>query len=180
MTKYYAFLRAVNVGKRQVKMEALREHFKIHQFANVKTYIQTGNIIFETEQTDRKLLIAQIERELLKWLSFEVPTILRTKEELAEIIENDPFKDQKGPANLKQYVTFLSEAPSDAIKNLLAPYQNEYEQYSILKHDFYSLIDKDCEKNGMKLQFTNNFIEKKLKLIGTTRDWNTVIKIAKV
>jgi uncharacterized protein (DUF1697 family) len=89
--RYIAFLRAVNVGKRQVTMARLRELFSELGYGDVRTYIQTGNVFFETPATDRAALEGAIERHLLDALGFAVPTFVRTVEEVEAALASDPF-----------------------------------------------------------------------------------------
>lgn len=89
--RYIAFLRAVNVGKRQVKMTRLRELFTELGYGEVRTYIQTGNVFFEADETDRAALERAIERHLLDALGFAVTTFVRTVEEVDAALASDPF-----------------------------------------------------------------------------------------
>ncbi len=89
--RYIAFLRAVNVGKRQVKMTRLRELFVELGYGAVCTYIQTGNVFFEAPATDRATLERAIERQLLDALGFAVTTCVRTVAEVDAALASDPF-----------------------------------------------------------------------------------------
>ena len=92
MIKYVAFLRGINVGgKNIIKMEVLKDLFESLHFKNVITFIQSGNVIFESEIKDRKILIKQIEAGLKKELGNNVAVIIRTKEEMNNIIKLDPI-----------------------------------------------------------------------------------------
>src|SRR5690348_9347846 len=89
---YIALLRGINVGGHTVKMERLRELFTEVGFTHVRTYIQSGNVFFETAQTDRKILTQTIELHLRQSLGYEVPVFLRTIPELEQIVELNPFQ----------------------------------------------------------------------------------------
>ncbi len=86
-TKYIAFLRGINIGGHNIKMERLRELFSQLGFADVRSYIQTGNIFFETTETDRAALARKIELHLFAALGYEVPTFLRTVRETTDEAE---------------------------------------------------------------------------------------------
>ncbi|MCG6912479.1 DUF1697 domain-containing protein, partial [bacterium BMS3Abin03] len=124
--KYIAFLRGINVsGHRIIKMEELRKIFEALKFKNVKTYIQTGNVIFETTVKDPDSLTKKIEKYLHKSLGYEVETMLRTIPEMEEIIKNNPFKKNKLDKTLHLYLTFLSEEPINEMKKSLIDSSND-------------------------------------------------------
>ena len=95
MVKYAAFLRAVNVGGRIVKMDRLKKILEELKLKNVKTFIQSGNVIFETAEKDKNIVISKIEKKLKSSLGYEVLVMLRTDKELADIATNNPFKDDE-------------------------------------------------------------------------------------
>jgi len=92
MTRYIAFLRGINVGGHHVKMEQLRELFTELGFNNVKSYINSGNIFFDSENIDKQDLTHKIEERLYITLGYEVPTFLRTTKELESILSQDAFR----------------------------------------------------------------------------------------
>ncbi|HWV64337.1 DUF1697 domain-containing protein, partial [Chitinophaga sp.] len=91
MTRYVAFLRAVNVGKRIVKMEHLRQLLETAGFKNVSTYIQSGNVLFASRSNNVAALTEKIEQLLRATYGFEVPTIIRQVSELESVVKNTPF-----------------------------------------------------------------------------------------
>jgi uncharacterized protein (DUF1697 family) len=108
-TTYIAFLRAVNVGGRVVKMERLRELFTELGLRSVRSYIQSGNIFFETERTDRAALTREIAAHLEKALGYEVGVMLRTIPEVEALIALDPFREVEVTPDIRLYVIFLAE-----------------------------------------------------------------------
>ena len=94
MTRYIAFLKAINVGGRNVKMEELRQIFQSMAFTNVETFIASGNVIFETDFHDYAELQVKIEHQLLNKLGYEVSTFLRTDRQLAKIAQYKPFNEK--------------------------------------------------------------------------------------
>jgi uncharacterized protein (DUF1697 family) len=172
MIKYIAFLRGINVGGNHlIKMEYLRALFAALDFENVKTYIQSGNVIFETEEKDSVKLAAKIEREIEKAVGYEVKTMPRTLDELREIAAHNPFKAE---TNAKSYICFLSAAPDAERKDSLLALANDYEAFHFRGREMYCLIRPN---NPAKELFANNFIEKHLKVSATTRNLTTVNKI---
>lgn len=173
MTKYVAFLRAVNIGGRQVKMDLLKELFAGAGFKNVKTYIQSGNVIFESAAKDTAAIEAKIEKHLLKHLGFEVPACIRSFEEMNAIIRNNPFPGVVPDKDLQIYVSFLQTIPDPTAPAVLATMQSEIETYHINGREVYVL----CKKNVGAPPFSNAYLEKKLKRVATTRNLATVHKV---
>ncbi len=116
--RYIALLRGVNVGGRQVKMERLRALFAELGLAQVRTYIQTGNVFFETDETDardREALTAAIETHLLQALGYAVPTYLRTVPELERTLTLDPFKPLAVTDDMRLTVVFAARPISPTL-----------------------------------------------------------------
>jgi uncharacterized protein (DUF1697 family) len=171
MNKFAAFLRGINVGGHHiVKMEDLRRMFASLGFENVKTYIQSGNVVFETKEKNAAALAAKIERKLFESLGFEVKTMLRTIPELEEVAKQNPFTETD---DVKVYITFLPDAPDDEQKRAVEAIGNELESFQIINRELYSSLDKNVKKS----LFTNNFTEKHLKVSGTTRNPRTLAKM---
>jgi uncharacterized protein (DUF1697 family) len=173
MIKYAAFLRGINVGGHHiVKMEELRRIFAALGFENVKTYIQSGNVIFETAETDADFLAEKIERELKQAFGFEVKTMPRTIAEVEEIAARNPFRQPETGAKI--YVCLLSAAPAADLKDSLAAFENDFEVFRLRNRELYWMIRPH---NTRKELFSNNFIEKHLKVAATTRNITTINKM---
>ena len=172
MTKYIAFLRAINVGGRVVKMDDLKKHMAIPGFKNIATYIQSGNIVFNHSEENASILVNKIEAKLLKSLGYEVKTFLRTVPELEVLIKKNPFK--KIPDDMALHVSFLSTTPDDGLVKQLLSLQTECEQFRFAGKEIYILVKKGAYG---ETKFSNTFLEKKLKLDATTRNWATVNKM---
>jgi len=172
MTQYIAFLRAINVGGRMVKMDELKKILAIPGIKNMSTYIQSGNVIFDSAETDKDVLVKKIEAKLQKSLGFEVKTLLRTIEEIDNIIKKNPFT--KLTEDMALHVSFLSEKADDMRARELLALQTEFEQFRFIDSEVYILLRKGAYG---ETKFSNNFLEKKLKLSSTTRNWATVNKM---
>lgn len=171
--RYVALLRAVNVGGRVVKMDELKTIFAMPGFKNISTYIQSGNVLFDSAETDTTKLEKKIESKLLKALNYEVTVFLKTHEDLAGIIENNPYGGEPEGKNL--YLSFLSGAPlKDNIK-LLDALKAPEEAFAIIDTACYLLFPA---KTYGTTKLSNTNLEKKLKVRATTRNWNTVNKLA--
>lgn len=168
--RYVAFLRAVNVGKRQVKMEALRELFATRGISNVQTYIQTGNVIFDTAPQDAPQLASSIAKRLEKALGFDVPTMVRTMDEIRAINKAFPFKPEE---HIGLYVALLSAPMDKAHLDILKTLNTETTTLQASGDNIFIRYRKDLAKDP----FSNALLEKKLKLQSTTRDIKTMRKL---
>jgi uncharacterized protein (DUF1697 family) len=174
MTTYISMLRGINVtGSKKVLMAELKLLYEGIGLKDVSTYIQSGNVLFRTTRKENiETLQTRISEVIKQHYEYDVPVIIRTVEEMEQVIENNPYI--KAYENDKLYVTFLTEAPSkDYIKQL-----NSIEQGA----DKFELIDREIflyvpEGYG-KTKLSNTFFEKKLKQQATTRNLNTVKKLA--
>lgn len=174
MSKYVAFLRGINVGgKNKIKMEILRETFAALGFENVKTYINSGNVIFETARTDDNKLSAKIEKAIEKEFSLYIKVMVRTIDEIKDIIKNNPFDGQfENDKNL--HVLFLNEELPKEKRELLLEQNNENETFAIRNREIFCLL-----RGGFSDSLLGkDYIGKKLKANPTARNWRTVNKIA--
>ncbi|MCM3337494.1 DUF1697 domain-containing protein [Paenibacillus sp. MER TA 81-3] len=174
MNKYVALLRGINVsGQKIIKMDALKSIFEALAFQNVKTYIQSGNVIFEASATEPELLAESIEKQLRVELGYEITVVVKTLSELEEVIQHNPFTENEASEG-KLYVSFLSKEPVAEDLTALLSVQNGVDEIRALEREVYIL----CRQGYGKSQFSNNFIEKKLRMPATTRNWQTVNKLA--
>lgn len=113
MPRYVAFLRAINVGGRYVPMETLRGHFTAAGFADVESFIASGNIVFSSRGKAGPALEGKVERALAGGLGFEVPTFIRTPAEVAAAAERRVYSERELAGATALMVGFL-KAPLDA------------------------------------------------------------------
>lgn len=134
---YIALLRGINVGGHTLKMERLRELFMELGFSNVRTYIQSGNVFFETDQMDRATLTATIEHYLHQALGYEVPVFLRTVPELEQIVESNPFQTLHVTDDMRLCVVFTNETiPATLALPLRSP-KNDMEIIHTTEHEAF-------------------------------------------
>jgi uncharacterized protein (DUF1697 family) len=173
MTKYVAFLRGINVGGRtSIKMERLREVFLTLGFENVKTYIQSGNVIFESNEGDECKLTAIIEEAVEKEF-FRTNVMVRSLNEIKDAIENNPFADEEFSDKLF-HVIFLSEKLSAEKAEMLLSKNNENEKFAARNREIYCLLRDGGAANSL---LGKKYIDNKLKTPSTARNWRTVNKI---
>jgi uncharacterized protein (DUF1697 family) len=171
--KYVAFLRGINVGgKNKIKMEILREILDALGFQNVKTYINSGNVIFETAETADKEIAAKIEAAIEKEFGLKIKTIVRTIDEIENIVKNNPFAGQfENDKDL--HVFFLDEELPAEKRDLLLSNNSENEQYFVRNREIFCLLRVSVLDSLMG----RDYIGKKLKVSATARNWRTVNKI---
>ena len=169
MNTYIAILRGINVsGAKPIKMEELRLTFQKPGFENITTYIQSGNVVFSTTETATSQLTAQIAESIKTDFGFEVPVIVLSAVELQTIIGNNPLNDgTKDTAFL--HVTFLSEIPAAFNLSDIAAKKQGNEEIIISGKVVYLY----CPHGYGKTKLTNTFLESKLKVTATTRNWKT-------
>jgi uncharacterized protein (DUF1697 family) len=172
MPKYIAFLRAINVGGHTVKMDHLSKLFDALGFANVETFIASGNVIFETTAKNPTVLEKKIKEHLEKSLGYEVDTFLRTVQEVTEIEKHSPFTAKKKEDSV--YVAFLHEAPNAATTSALMALRNKANDFAILEHEVYWL-----RLNKEDPLFLKNPLEKVIKLSATMRNMTTINKLVR-
>ncbi len=174
MIKYTAFLRAINVGgKNLIKMDELKRIFESIGLRNAKTHIQSGNIIFSSNISDEKLIIGKIERELHKSLSDVVLVFLRTSVQLKSIIEANPFTNMQFEVQTKPYITFLTDGLKQIPKLPYLSQKKDVEIVKIQEREIYCIAHKIKGSYG----FPNVLVEKEFGVKATTRNWNTITKV---
>lgn len=169
MQAHIALLRGINVGgHKKIKMADLKLLFEELSFVKVCTYIQSGNLVFSSNIENR---LGQIISEaILSRFGFEVPILIKTVSEIEEILATCPFSEERKTAS---YFTMFSQAPS---RDLMAEintlsYPNEKIVLTESCAYFYS------EKSYSDAKCNNNFFEKKLKVVATTRNYRTLAKL---
>lgn len=175
MPRYVALLRAINVGGHNVKMAYLQELFGSLGFTNVETFIASGNVIFDSETEDPRILERKIEDHLRGSLRYEVATFVRTVSELESISRYRPFDPsdpEAGRAFL--YIAFLHAAPSVEAEQKLTTYRTEVDDFRVHGREVYWL----CRKKISESSFSGALLEKVLVMPATMRNSTTVERLA--
>tara|TARA_R110002050_G_scaffold204327_1_gene339623 strand:+ start:113843 stop:114385 length:543 start_codon:yes stop_codon:yes gene_type:complete len=174
MHTFIALLRGINVsGQKKIKMADFRVLLESIGFKDVQTYIQSGNIVFKTIETNVAKLTKAIESCILKEYQFEVPVLIITPKELQSAFENNHFLKDPTKERSKIGFTFLSQIPTQENRELLKSYSFTGEEMFINGKVIYLY----SEIGFGRAKFTNNFVEKKLKLSASSRNVNTVVKL---
>ena len=167
-------LRGINVGgKRKILMGDLRSLLGKNGYSEIRTYIQSGNIVLESEkEKDTKKIGVHIQKLIEKAYGFVVPTVVLRKEDLEKAHTNNPFPTPTSETT-SLHLTILQATPDSKLVETIADFEAGGDRF-IIKEQFVYLC---CEGKYHKSKLTNNFFEKKLKVPATTRNWRTVRKL---
>lgn len=174
MTRYIAFLRAINIGGHTVKMETLRSLFESFGFSEVETFLASGNVIFESPEQDHTALESMIASRLHKALGYEVATFIRTGEELAKIAAYQAFLQSEVDSSTAYNIAFLSGPFNDQAKQKLMALRTDIDVFAVYACEVYWL----CRRKQSESTFSNAVLEKTLSGRSTLRGINTVRKLA--
>jgi uncharacterized protein (DUF1697 family) len=171
MTIYIALLRGINVGgHNKIKMADLKSLLEAMGLQKVKTYIQSGNVLFESQE-EAKQLSRRIEDEINKKFGLTVPVVLRTAEEYERIIRNCPFATDDLKEGESVQIAFLAKEPSQEGINQLNSFKTDPDEFSINGKDVYLFFRQSIRDSKLAAQLP------KLGVPATVRNWNTVIKL---
>ena len=172
MPRYVALLRGVNVGQNLLKMERLRELCAQIGMKNVRTYVQSGNVVFEADGAASKWAQA-LERKLAGETRLPVTVLVKTAAEIASVLAGNPFLKEKGIDATRLHVTFLQQAPAKGAVEALAKVKAGPDRFRWLGTEIYL----HCPEGYGRSKLSNMAIEKVLGVRATTRNWNTVTKL---
>jgi uncharacterized protein (DUF1697 family) len=177
MNTFICLLRGINVsGHKLIKMKELQRMFESLGYLDVKTFIQSGNIVFKTKQIDIQILTNQIHKQILVTFGFDVHVTIISSAELERIYKTNPFSINETFEIEKMLLTLLSGVPEkDKIDSLnMGNFGND--KHIIQGKELYLY----CTDGYGKTKLSNNFIESKLKVSATTRNWKTVTELLKM
>jgi len=181
--KYVALLRGINVGgNKKVPMSDLKKAFEALGFSDVKTLLNSGNVVFSAKEIEPVLLTQQIEQTLAKTFGFPIPVIIRIKDEVRSFVDSNPFKSLVVTPETRLYITFLSEKPTS---NLKIPYVSPEKNFTILEISHNEIFSAVLVSEQYNTTDAMKILEKEFgsprdeagKNV-TTRNWNTVVKLA--
>lgn len=178
MTIYTALLRGINVGgKNKIKMAELRLLLEGAGLVRVETYIQSGNVIFESEEGEEELK-KKLEDKIRERFGFSVSVILRTSGQLEQLIKSCPYTERErleaeavNSEGESFYVCLLNQAPSEEEAKCLIPFVTELDDHRVQGREVYLLL---------RHSIRNSRLSDKLSLLGgpiTVRNWRTMEKL---
>jgi uncharacterized protein (DUF1697 family) len=177
MAVLISMLRGVNVGgHHKIKMDALRALYESLKLRDPQTYIQSGNVIFRTEERDLVLLAKRVENGIERSFGFRPHVIVRTTSEMRDAIARNPFATRRGIHPSKLLITFLASDPGPEARDQVSKIKAEPEELRIDGRELYIYFP-----NGMaRPKVSWAVLEKTLKTTGTGRNWNTVTKLLEI
>ena len=171
MKTQIALLRGINVGgHRKVPMVELRELLTKTGFSDVKTYIQSGNVIFKVAETNAQKIENSIQKSIANHFGFEVSVMVRTRQQLHKIFDDCPFSEDK---KSNSYFAILSHVPQEDLVEVAYEKVYEHEEYKIVNDCLYFYSDKGYGN----AKFSLNYFEKKLNVDATARNYKTMLKL---
>lgn len=175
MPTYVAMLRGINVlGRKRVEMARLRKMFEAMGFEQVRTYIQSGNVVFRAARSSPLALSRKIEDRMMKEFGFSALVMTRTAKELGQAIEGNPFVKEGRSEPSKVFIGFMAQTPEgDAIEKLRARATKAERMHCGDKEIYVYYVDG----MGKAKVLTHGVLEKALAVRVTMRNWNTVSKL---
>lgn len=172
---HVALLRGINVtGKNVLSMKDLAQMFSAAGCSNVRTYIQSGNVIFDTRGSAPKIATA-ITTEIEKRFGYRVPMVLRTSQQLLQTIRGNPFL-KAGAHEKSLHVYFLAHSPKAAAIAALDPARSAPDTFHVIGQEIYLHVP-----NGMgRSKLTNAYFDSKLSTTCTARNWATILKLSEM
>jgi uncharacterized protein (DUF1697 family) len=170
MPIYISLLRGINLGThKQIRMPALKSLYESLGLSSVKTYIQSGNVVFESDASTSELA-PKVEKAIEAQYGFVAETLVFSQEEWKELIKANPFPDADTKA---LYLTLLAAAPKAEVIEAIGEVKAGDDQYQIIGRAIYLY----CPNGYGRTKLNNNFWERKLKVVATTRNWNSMMNL---
>ena len=143
---------------------------------NVETYLQSGNVVFDSIEQDISKLVELIEAQIEKSYGYAVPVFIRDINDFQRIIERNPFLNKKTEDLAKLHVTFLYTSPPESMLSNLSIPKNDTDEFSIGDREIFLF----CPNGYGRTKLSNSFFERKLDMRTTTRNWKTVNALLKM
>jgi uncharacterized protein (DUF1697 family) len=170
---HVALLRGLNVGGKNIlPMSDLRALFTAAGCRDVRTYIQSGNVIFTADADAIASLPEAVAARITERFGFRTPVILRTGAELADVIRHNPFIAQ-GAATEELHVSFLAERPNATQIDSLDPNRSPPDTFVVRGQEIYLRFPRGLGRTKL----TSEYFDRRLATTGTVRNWRTVTKL---
>ena len=174
MAVIISMLRGINLAAhRRVRMDDLRAVYESLKLRDVQTYVQSGNVVFRTQQRSLTPLAGRIEKELARTLGFQVDVINRTVSEMRGVVARNPFANRRDIEPAKLLVTFLAADPGEEARAAVRRIRTDPEELHIDGRELFIYFPAGMGRSKLP----SSGIEKALKTSGTARNWNTVTKL---
>lgn len=170
---YVALLRGINVGgKHKLPMKDLTELFAAGKCKDVRTYIQSGNVVFCAPPGSVKTLAAALEKKIEARFGFPAPIVIRSHDQLAQIVQVNPFLSRSGSEKML-HVVFLADEPSAEAIGKLDPQRSPGDEFRVVGSEIFLYLPNGAGNSKL----TNAYFDSKLRTISTGRNWATVLKL---
>jgi uncharacterized protein (DUF1697 family) len=177
MAIYVSLLRGVNVGgHRKVRMAKLTDLYSSLGLSNVRSYLQSGNLVFESQETDRAQIVALLETEIEGFLGYPVTVILRDAADFQRIYHHNPFSTTRNENPKKLHVMFLANQSSTTYLDRLTIPDNVPDEFSVAGLEIYLFYPNGAGRSKL----SSAFFERVLKVETTIRNWNTITSLYKL
>lgn len=174
MTRYISLLRGVNVsGQKLIRMEHLRQMYEEQGFADVCTYLQSGNVVFKAGGCTADDAAQKIAAAIKKTFGFETKVIVMETEKFRQIIENNPFNNDPEKDISHVYISFLAGIPVMTEASALLSKKHDTEEIVVTESAVYLY----CPNGYGKTKLNNNYLESRLKCVATTRNRKSCTEI---
>jgi uncharacterized protein (DUF1697 family) len=171
--RFVGLLRGINVGgKNKLPMKDLVAAFEASGCANVKTYIQSGNVVFDATPAVAARLPTELPARILSMHGLSVPLVLRSKDEIARVTTTNPYPSRTVDDKLF-YVFFLADAPSPEAVAKLDPNRSPGDAFTVVDKHVYVVVPNGAADSKL----TNAWFDKQLGTVSTARNWRTVEKL---
>ena len=177
MNVYISMLKGINVGgQKQLRMESLRESYEGLGFSRVRSYVQSGNIIFESPENNPSNLVKRLEDQIEQVYGYHIAVFIRQPNEIQRILAGNPFINAGNADLSKLHVTFLYHFPSEPWWSEMASPRDSTDEFARSEMAIYLY----CPNGYAKTRLSNSFFERRLGMPVTTRNWNTVNALYKI
>jgi len=170
---YIALLRGINVGgKNKLPMKDLVAMFTDAGCDDVRTYIQSGNVLFRVEPTLQEEIPYLVSASILSRFGYRIPVVTRTAQDLREIVQANPLLKHSDEPD-KLHVAFLSEIPDHAKVEALDANRSTPDEFAVLGREIYLY----CPNGLARTRLTNSYFDSTLSTTSTMRNWKTTLKL---
>jgi uncharacterized protein (DUF1697 family) len=177
MSTFISMLRGINVGgQKRLSMETLRKIYSDLGFSKIRTYVQSGNVVFESSDIDRSSLVEKIEAHIQQTCGYHVEVFIRQTDEIQRILRCNPFLTDRNEDPSKLHVTFYYQSPAETLLAKLTAPGGTTDEFALAEMAVYLF----CPNGYGKTKLSNSFFERKLGIPLTTRNWNTVNALYKM
>jgi uncharacterized protein (DUF1697 family) len=174
MQTYISLLRAINVlGKHPIKMKDLKQLYEKLGFTQVQTYIQSGNVVFKSDSNNKSLLAVSITKAIREEYGYEVPVLVLDKAHLERVVNANPFTKQFSKDISFLHLTFLAGTPGQVDEEELRARLSGQEEMALTGEAVYLY----CPHGYGRFRLDNNYLERKLGVRATSRNWKTTLKL---